>query len=116
MGTEALRWWKQLLDQLQAAAAEATAAAADGSGSGNGWQPSNLHAICDTLDNLLNLPHILPKAVWKKVLALQVLAGLLHMSSMSTAEARRHLSPCLSGLLSCGVCRVGRMGDVEACK
>jgi hypothetical protein len=100
MGTEAPRWWRQLLEQLQVAAAEAMAAAADGSAGSKGWQPSNLQAICDTLENLFSLPHILPKAVWKKVLALQVLAGLLHMSSMSTAEARRHLSPCLSGLFA----------------
>jgi hypothetical protein len=76
MGTEAPRWWRQLLDQLQSAAAEASAAAepaADGTAADIGWQPHNLHAICDTIGNLDDLPDKLPKAVWKKVLALQVL-------------------------------------------
>jgi hypothetical protein len=72
MGTEAPRWWRQLLDQLQVAAAEASAAA-DGGAADIGWQPHNLHAICDTIGNLEHLPDKLPKAVWKKVLALQVL-------------------------------------------
>jgi hypothetical protein len=73
MGTEAPRWWRQLLDQLQVAAAEASAAAADSSAADASWQPGNLQAICDTIGNLHCLPDKLPKAVWKKVLALQVL-------------------------------------------
>jgi hypothetical protein len=77
MGTEAPRWWKHLLDQLQAAAAEATAAAAaaDSSAASKSWQPINMQALYFTIDDLDGLPNKLPKAVWKKVLALQVLAG-----------------------------------------
>jgi hypothetical protein len=74
MGTEAPRWWRQLLDQLQVAAAEAAAVAHDEGAANQGWQPSNLQAIVDTTGDLHALPHTLPKAVWKKLLALQVLA------------------------------------------
>jgi hypothetical protein len=63
-----------MLDQLQVAAAEASAAAAHGSASDKGWQPGNLQAICDTIGHLDCLPDKLPKAVWNKVLALQVCA------------------------------------------
>jgi hypothetical protein len=73
MGTEAPRWWRQLLDQLQVAAAEASAAAANGIAADMNWQPGNLQAICATIADLDCLPVVLPKAVWKKVLALQVL-------------------------------------------
>lgn len=45
MGTEALRWWKQLLEQLQQAAIEASSAAAGGTAAGPSWQPSNLEDI-----------------------------------------------------------------------
>jgi hypothetical protein len=76
MGPEAPRYWRQLLDQLQVAAREATAVAAaeDDSAASLGWQPSNLRAINDTIGDLGAVPGTLPKAVWKKLLALQVLA------------------------------------------
>jgi hypothetical protein len=87
MGTEAPRWWRQLLDQLQAAAAEATAAAAaaDGNAAAEGWQPSNIHAICDTIGNLCDLPDKMPKAVWKRLLALQVLAVAVNQAQGCSA-------------------------------
>jgi hypothetical protein len=79
MGTEAPRFWKQLLEQLQVAAAEAAVIAAeDSSAAGNGWQPSNRQAISDEINYIDGLPAKLPKAVWKKVLGLQVIAALLH--------------------------------------
>ena len=77
MGTEAPRWWRQLLDQLQAAAAEASVAAADSSAAGKCWQPRNMQAVFDTINDIDGLHNKLPKAVWKKVLALQVLPGFL---------------------------------------
>ena len=97
MGTEAPRWWKHLLDQLQAAAAEATAAAAaDSSAASKGWQPINMQALYETNDDLDGLPNKLPKAVWKKVLALQVLTGLLSFCySVWPMQSAAFREPCL---------------------
>lgn len=83
MGTEAPRWWRQVLDQL-AAAAEAAAAAGQ-------QQPSNLQDICDTFSELDDLPK-LPTAIWKKVLALQVMGvgARLPNSKASVHKAQRH--------------------------
>jgi hypothetical protein len=66
MGTEAPRRWRELLEQLQLARAAAT----DNSDAGQ-LQPANMQAICDIAGGLDDLDK-LPKAVWKKVLALQV--------------------------------------------
>ncbi len=65
MGTEAPRWYRQLLDQLQ------EAEAAEGSTATHSWQPANLQDICDTVSCLDELPDKLPKAVWKKVVGFQ---------------------------------------------
>ncbi len=67
MGTEAPRWYRQLLDQLQ----EASLAAAESSTAVHSWQPANMQDICDTVTCLDELPAKLPKAVWKKVMGLQ---------------------------------------------
>jgi hypothetical protein len=76
MGTEAPRFWKQLLEQLQVAAAQAAVIAAeDSSTASHGWQPSNRQAISDEINYIDALPDKLPKAVWKKVLGLQVIAA-----------------------------------------
>jgi hypothetical protein len=73
MGTESPRFWKQLLEQLHVAAAEAAAIATeDSSAIGYGWYPGNWQAILDEINNIDDLPTKLPKAVWKKVLGLQV--------------------------------------------
>jgi hypothetical protein len=66
MGTEAPRRWRELLEQLQLAAAAAT----DNPDAGQ-LQPANMQDICDIVGELDDLGK-LPKAVWKKVLALQV--------------------------------------------
>ncbi len=81
MGTEAPRRYRQLLDLLQQAAAEASAAAAEDNAVVNNWQPANLQDICDTISWLDGLPTKLPKAVWKKVLGLQVTASVSVLAS-----------------------------------
>lgn len=75
MGTETLRWWRQLLEQLQQAASEASAAAGVGTAATPSWQPSNLEDIHDTINCLGGLPDKLPKAVWKKLVGFKVPAA-----------------------------------------
>jgi hypothetical protein len=72
MGTEAPRWWENLLDEMQIAATAAASAAASGVTGDHGWLPANTDSIDAIINDLDNLPDKLPKAVFKKLLALQV--------------------------------------------